>query len=299
MSENNKVLFIINKYSGTGYRSDVEGKILAACNQLDLECRLEFTKEPGHGTMLAKKAAEQNMKMVFAVGGDGTVNEVAKGLLHTNIPMAIIPKGSGNGLARHLQIPLNITGALKLLSDSKTVRIDTFLVNKEPSFNVAGIGFDGYVAGLFGKDGKRGLVSYGRLVLSEFMRYQEFEFEITIDGKKSVRKSFIVSFANSSQFGNNARIAPSASLLDHLLDITFVKKMSAYQALGFIRRMFNATLDKSKLVDIHKAKRIEITTKVPLPYHIDGEAAGSASRFEIELIPASLLIAVPSKASQL
>ncbi|MEQ8425703.1 MAG: acylglycerol kinase family protein, partial [Cyclobacteriaceae bacterium] len=121
MSNSNQVLFIINRHSGTGYRPALEGKIVSHCERRDLECSIEFTQEPGHGIVLAKSAVEKKYKMVFAVGGDGTVNEVAQGLLHSSVPLGIIPKGSGNGLARHLQIPLSVDGALQLLDQEKKV----------------------------------------------------------------------------------------------------------------------------------------------------------------------------------
>ena len=193
MSRMNQVLFIINKYSGTGYRTSLEDKIMAACEKRDLDCAIEFTQDVGHAIILAKDAVSNKLKMVFAVGGDGTVNEVAQGLLNSSIPLGIIPKGSGNGLARHLQIPLKLNGALELLDMKNLVSIDTFTINERLSVNVSGLGFDGYIAGLFGHDGKRGLLNYGRLVVNHFTRFKPFECELLIDGKSTKHSPFILS----------------------------------------------------------------------------------------------------------
>lgn len=293
MSTSNKVLFIINKYSGTGYLPALEGKILSHCEKRNLECTIEFTKERGHAISLARMAVEKKFKMVFAVGGDGTVNEVAQGLLYSKTPLGIIPKGSGNGLARHLQIPLSVDKALRLLDMEKTVAIDTFTINDHLSVNVSGIGFDGHIAGLFGKDGKRGLLSYVKLVVSHFSRFDKFECDILLDGVKSTKWMFIVSIANSSQFGNNATIAPHASLCDQLLDVCLVDKMNIVQALLFLLKLFNKTLHQSRHVNIQNARNIELRTKIEVPFHIDGEAAGRASKFNIQLNASSLMIVLP------
>ncbi|HRW97944.1 MAG TPA: acylglycerol kinase family protein, partial [Cyclobacteriaceae bacterium] len=188
MSESRKVLFIINRYSGTGYRESLEGKIVSACEQRGLECSIEFTRKPGHGTTLAKMAVKKNYAAVFAVGGDGTVNEVAQGLLHSTVPLGIIPKGSGNGLARHLHIPLQIDKALHLLELKRVIPIDTFTINGRLSLNVSGIGFDGFVAGQFGKDGKRGLAGYGKLVVTHFKRFNEFSSILKTENDSIQRK---------------------------------------------------------------------------------------------------------------
>lgn len=297
MSEINKVLFIINRFSGSGYRKGLEGRIISQCEARKLECSIEFTKKQGHGTTLARMAVKKNYKIVFAVGGDGTVNEVAKGLLHTGIPLGIIPKGSGNGLARHLQIPLTIDKSLKMLDLEKIVAIDTFTINDRLSLNVSGIGFDGHVAGLFGKDGKRGLISYGRIVVSNFIKFKEFAYEITLNDKIVNQKSFLISIANSSQFGNNAVIAPHASVCDHELDISMVQKMNIWQGLGFVVQLFNKNVDKSRFVSLYKAQKLNITTHDPIPYHVDGEAAGTDSNFAVTINPASLLISIPKSSN--
>ncbi len=296
MSENKKVFFIINKYSGTGYHPDVEGRIITACEKLNVECTIEFTRDRGHATELAKVAILQKVDAVFAVGGDGTVNETAQALLHSGVAMGILPKGSGNGLARHLGIPMSFEKSLGIISSNLTINMDTVLVNKQLSVNVAGIGFDGHVAGLFGKDGKRGLIGYGNLVLKEFLRYKEFDVEMAIDGEGLKRGAFIIALANATQFGNNARVAPNALVCDALVDVCIIRKVPMAQVVGFAYKMFTGSFDRSAFVEIRKAKNVTLQFSTPIAYHIDGEAMKPANQFSIEVQPASLKMIVPEGA---
>jgi len=293
MSENNKVFFIINKYSGRGFRPELEGLIVSQCDALNLECTIEFTQDRGHATELAKNASAAGFNKVYAVGGDGTVNEVAQGLVRTSTKMGIIPKGSGNGLARHLGIPMSVKKSLDILASEKTIRMDTIFVNNKLSVNVSGIGFDGHVAGLFGKNGKRGLLGYVKLVTREFFGFKEFAIAAYADGKVLQRNAFILAIANSSQFGNNATISPLASVCDQLMDVCFIKKVPLSQSIGFAQKMFTRKIDTSAFVEIIKAKELSITFPDQMPYHIDGEPMEPASTFIIELVPASLTMIVP------
>jgi len=297
MSENKKVLFIINRFSGGAYRPSIEGRIIDYCAQNNIECTIEFTKARGHATELAQNASKKNeFNAVFAVGGDGTVNEVAQGLVGSEMAMGILPKGSGNGLARHLAIPMDFKKSLELISSSNIIKMDTFLVNGMLSVNVSGVGFDGHVASLFGKDGKRGLLGYSKLVMKEFISFQEFRIKVEIDDQLFHKKSFMVALANSSQFGNNARVAPQASVCDQWLDVCFVKKVPLHRAIPFGYNMFSGQLQKSSLVEIVKAKKISMWFENPMSFHIDGEAHPASSHLEIEIQPASLRMIVAEHA---
>jgi len=293
MNENSKVFFIINKYSGAGFRAGLEGQIISQCDALHLECTIEFTQERGHAKELAIKASALGFTKVFAVGGDGTVNEVAQGLVNSETAMGIIPKGSGNGLARHLHIPMNIRKSLSLLSSQKTIQMDTLRVNDKLSVNVSGIGFDGHVAGLFGKNGKRGLFGYLKLVTKEFFSFKEFPMQITVDNQIFHRNAFVLALANSSQFGNNATVSPYASICDSLVDVCLIKKVPLYQSIGFVNKLFSGKIDTSGFVEIIQAKKLNILFPKPMPYHIDGEPMDPESYFNVVLEPASLTIIVP------
>jgi diacylglycerol kinase (ATP) len=295
MSKLKSALFIINKFSGGGYRPEVEGRIIEECERINIEGTIEFTQSPGHATELARKAVEQKTNFVFAVGGDGTVNEVAQGLVGSDVAMGILPKGSGNGLARHLGLSMSFKKSLEILSSHHEQMIDTILVNGKLSVNVSGIGFDGHIAGLFANKAKRGLIGYAKLILKEFINFKSFDAHVEVNGKSFESKSFIIALANSSQFGNNARVAPHASVCDQLIDVCFVKKVPMLKALGFSNQLFNGTLDQSKYVDIIKTKQLTLNLNQPVAYHIDGEAMRASDRFEVAIKPSSLKVLVPFK----
>lgn len=295
-NEVKKVLFIVNKYAGTGFQPELEGRIVDECERQNVECTIEFTRGRGHATELAFAAQEQNFSKVVAVGGDGTVNEVAKGLLNSPVHMGILPRGSGNGLARHLGIPIKIIPALTSLFNSHSLAMDTFTINGNMSLNVSGIGFDGHVANLFGQNKKRGLAGYAKLTVKEFFSFNEFEAHIIIDDIHIQKKAFIIAVANSSQYGNNARIAPAASICDQLLHLTILKKVPAYRA-DFIYSFFSGNIERSSYCEIVTAKKITINLSRTISYHIDGEPSGAANSFLIEVKPSSLQILVPNNST--
>lgn len=288
-NEVSKVLFIINKHAGKGYQPALEGAIIDACVKNNIECSIEYTKARGHATELAREG--RIFDQVVAVGGDGTVNEVAQGLTGSSTPMGILPNGSGNGLARHLKIPINIPKALTYLMESKAIAIDTFTLNGKLSLNVSGIGFDGHIANIFGKEKKRGLQGYAKHTINEFLAFKEFEARLTADGKSITKKAFVIAIANSSQYGNNARIAPAASVCDELLHISILKKIPPYR-MDFIYSFFNGTIDTSSFCEILEVKNLDITLDHEMAYHVDGEPCGTSDRFTIALQPSALKMMV-------
>jgi YegS/Rv2252/BmrU family lipid kinase len=294
---NEKVLFIINKFAGGGFQSKLEGKILDVCARHNAECTIEFTREKGNATELAREGVAQGYRKIIAVGGDGTVNEVAKGLLHTDVALGIVPKGSGNGLARHLRLPLVLERAVENIFVARSVIIDTFTLNGHLSLNVSGVGFDGHVANQFGKDGKRGLIGYTHLTIKEFTKFAEFAATLSIDGKTWQTNAFIIAIANSSQYGNNARIVPIASVTDGELHVAIIKKVPLVHSPAFIARFLSNNLERSFFYKVFSGKHIEISITSPCPYHIDGEAAGMDHSFVATIAPASLNILVPSTSS--
>ena len=289
-----KVFFIINKFSGTGYPPELESSIGCAEQNYQTKCNFAFTEAPGHATVLAREAVAKGFTDVVAVGGDGTVNEVAQALLYADARMGIIPKGSGNGLARHLGIPVHPAEAVKSLFTSQVIAMDSFRMNGRLSVNVSGVGFDGHIAKLFGADKKRGLQGYTKLVLNEFLSFPEFDAIVSVGGKELKKKAFVIAIANSSQYGNNARIAPAASVCDEVLNVSILKKFPAYR-LDFIYALFSGTIDQSAYCESLRMRDGIIQLTEPLAYHIDGEFAGMADRFEIELLPASLKVLAPPR----
>ncbi len=299
MSEVKNVLFIVNKYSGTGYQPEVEGRMLTACEKFDIECFIEFTAGRGHATELAKEGVIKNFDRIIAVGGDGTVNEVARGLLHTSTPMGIIPKGSGNGLARHLGISMKIDKALDQILSGNVISMDTFQMNDHLSLNVSGIGFDGHIANLFGAGQRRGFWGYTKLVIREYLSYHEFEAQLsrltTPSGLTTVvsKKSFMIAIANSSQYGNNAKVAPIASVMDQSLQLAIIKKVPAQRGFHFGYQMFTGKLETGKDYECLSFQQGTVTVNSPVAFHIDGEPCGHSASFKIELLPSSLRMVVP------
>lgn len=287
-----KALFIVNKKAGIGYQSEVEREITASCVKNNVEFTVEFTAGPGHAIELAQSAQAKGFRQVIAVGGDGTSNEVAQGLIHTGMSMGIIPRGSGNGLARHLGIALKTSDAIDQLFKSKPLSIDTFRVNGKLSLNVSGIGFDGHITNLFGVRSTRGLIGYIILTVQEFLKFREFEVDILILGKTLKRDAFIIAIANSSQYGNNAQIAPTASVCDGLLQVNIVKKIPLFR-IDFVYSFFTGNLGKSSFCEIMETQSLQLKTTKPIAYHVDGEPCGLNDTFLIEIIPAALHILVP------
>lgn len=290
-----RVYFILNKYSGKGFQSGVEGLIIDACAAAHVEGTIEHTRHRGHAVELAAHAVAQGFQRIFAMGGDGTVNEVARSLVNTKASLGIIPSGSGNGLARHLKIPLDTRRALGLLSNSATIVMDTMRINGGLSVNVSGFGFDAHVASMFGKDGARGLAGYTKLVLREFLNYKEFDIHANVDGKITIHRAFMVALANASQFGNNALVAPHASVSDGILDVCFIRRISITEAIPFLLKMFRGNIEKSRFVTIVKAKHFHAELSTEQPIHLDGEPGTASKRFDVQIQPGSLRVIIPTE----
>lgn len=295
MGQFKKALFIINPNSGNKKHSGLEKLIADACSQTGIDYTIQTTDRTGHATELARHAITSDYDIVYAVGGDGTVNETAKGLIHSKVVMGILPAGSGNGLSRHLGIPQKPEKALHLLNYGKVMAVDSISVNGETSVNVSGIGFDGHIANLFGKSGKRGLREYVSLAATEFRKFKNFPVNGVIDGKPFQSEAFILAVANSSQFGNNATVSPAASVCDQLMDICIIQKVPLLQALGFAGKLFTRRMHKSAFVKIMKCKEAEFQFPADMPYHVDGEGRSVSKSFSFKIVPASIQVLVPSE----
>ena len=217
-----RVLFIVNPKSGIGKHKTVEKSVKSDLNKSIFDYHFEYTKYPHHATEIAVEQ-RVNYDIIVAVGGDGTVNEVASALVGHSTALAIIPSGSGNGLARHLNIPLKINKAIQVINDHKIIKIDSIKINDRYSVNVSGIGFDAYISHLFSKSKRRGPLSYIQLISREFTSYKSASYTLEIDGVKIATDAFLISFANSSQYGNNVQIAPNAMIDDGFIDVCIIK----------------------------------------------------------------------------
>ncbi len=285
-----KIRIIINPISGTGKQMLVEKKIdcFIEANQFDFEIR--YSEYPGHFTPLAKESVRLNHAAVIVAGGDGSINETAQALVGTNTALGIIPIGSGNGLARHLKIPLKIEEAIKRINQFETKKIDTANINDSLFVNVAGFGFDAHVAACFSKTKKRGFWNYAKISIREFFRFPMQKYSLIIDGKQIDTQAFIISFANSNQYGNNFVIAPQASLEDAFLDVCIIKKPKLYQFPYILFLLARKKIHHSKSVEILKAKSIQMKLNTPQALNLDGEFLMQEEDVLISVNPLSLKI---------
>lgn len=287
-----KIYFIVNPISGVGRQKIIEKLIDESLNRLVFDYEIAYTKAAKHATELAKEAAIKGFNIVVAVGGDGSVNEIARGLIGTSTAMAVIPTGSGNGMGRHLKIPLNLKKAIAIINAGKETTVDTMLFNDEAFVNVAGVGFDAHIVWEFAKFGKRGFSSYIKLVLREFPRYQAKDYELIVDGKTLHKKAFLISFANGSQWGNNAYIAPAATMDDGYMDIAILKKFSLFNTIAIAYRLFRKTLPDSRFLEIIKCKEA-LLKQTNTVAHIDGEPVEIGKEISIKIKPLSLKVIIP------
>lgn len=289
-----KILFIINPISGVGKQRIVENLIDKVLDLQQFTYEIAYTEYAKHAIEISSEFAPK-FDVLVAVGGDGTVNEISHGLIGTNTHLAIIPTGSGNGLARSLKIPLNVEKAIENINKYNSHTIDSATINDKIFVNVAGIGFDAKISHRFASYGKRGLWSYVKLTLNEFFNYSPKKYKLIIDGRVIKKKAFLISFANSSQFGNNAYIAPKALVDDGFIDISLMKKfpLLAAPVVGF--KLFDKKVDSSRYVDSFRGKHIMIRRKKAIKAHIDGEPVVFGNDIFIKVQPLSLKVLAGSE----
>ena len=266
-----KIFLIINKYAGNGNGANSVDIVIPFLKKNGCEVEFVFTQRRGHAIELAANASSHGFDLVVAVGGDGTVNEVAQGLIGTLTPMGIIPIGSGNGLARELGISMNMRKSARTLIEGKTLHLDVCKLNDQRFLCTSGIGFDALIAYKMSKSVSRGFLRYVKLVVQEIIFLKPVEVRMKIDGVQIAESVFLITFANVSQFGNNAYIAPSASMTDGLIDVVVVKKFSKIWMPVFIIALFTRQIPKLPFVECYKAKQIDLELADTLYYHFDGE----------------------------
>lgn len=272
MGTKKELLFVINPISGGRNKGGFEKTVGEVLDKDTYKPTFVYTKRQGHAYELASEFVKgQKADAIIAVGGDGTINEVASALYNTDIPLGIIPEGSGNGLALYLGIPLNEKAAIRRLNKFDIMRIDSGVINDVPFFNMAGLGFDASVSDRFAHESIRGPLGYMKAVLTEISSYKAKKYELTIDDKKYEREAFMISVANSPQYGNNAYIAPNASVTDGVLDVCIIHKFPIYTLPLMIYHLFAKTADQSEYVEIIPGKRITIKRDSNDPVHVDGE----------------------------
>lgn len=291
MSPSKKLVFIVNPISGTKGKISLEQLIPEVLDEREWGWQVLYTQKRGDATSLALEYSGK-ADCIVAVGGDGTINEVAQGLLGSSTPMAIIPRGSGNGFANYFKLPHDPKKALKRIKTAKPLTIDTGLFNGQLFLCVAGIGFDAHIAHAFDHASTRGFWTYTWLTLKTFMSYRASSYQIEADGQVLNEKAFLITIANATQFGNNAFIAPQALVNDGWLDLVILKPFSVWHAFGLGIRLFTKSVGKSSLYKTIKVKQACIKCDVNDAAQIDGEPAAIQEENKIVLSEQSLIMMV-------
>lgn len=253
-----------------------------------------LTEHAGHGRELARRALDDGIELVVAVGGDGTMNEIASVLSGTPATFGLIPCGSGNGLGRQLGIHGSVSRALEILDSGRTVLIDSGTADGHPFFCVAGLGFEAELAARFNRLSERGFLRYLSTGATLWREYRPIECSIIKGNHRDTVTAFTVAVANAAQYGNNAFIAPGAELDDGLLNLTLLPPVGLIGALPLLRRMFAGTLGGHPRVRLHAAAQFEVERPAAGLLHTDGETHQAGATVIFEVRPASLRIKVPA-----
>lgn len=285
--------FIINPKSGTDRQKAIQEAIDTRLDQTQFSYELIHTQYAKHGTELAREAAEKGAYAVVAVGGDGSVNDIVAGLINTNTALAIIPKGSGNGMARSIEVPLKTEEAIDVINRGNSIMMDIGFANGRPFISNAGVAFDALISKKFAKSTRRGFAMYSWLVTKHMWTYNEWEWDVNIDGKQLNPKAFIISVANGKQFGYNFQIAPDASWTDGLLDIIVIKKFPKILGGTLVLRAMNGSITKSPYVDHYRGVNIKISHPSLKLMQTDGDAHPCDNTIHFHVEPGLQKVLVP------
>ena len=295
MTDKKKMIVVVNPKSGSQGKKAILKWIEERMDQSVFDYSIVYTQYAGHATQLAASAAKEQVDVVVAVGGDGTVNEIARSLVHTSTALAIIPCGSGNGLARHLHIPMEPKAAIDLINKNYQLCIDYGKINNIPFFCTCGVGFDAFVSLKFADSKKRGLLTYLENTLHESLNYQPETYEIENEEGTVKYKAFLIACGNASQYGNNAYITPQASLIDGLMDVTIMEPFTVLDVPALSFQLFNKTIDQNNRIKTMRARKIKIHRSQPGVVHFDGDPLMAGQELEVEIIPQGLRVIVSDK----
>ena len=277
------ITFIINPISGTQSKHEIPDLIDRILDKERFEYEVFITEYAGHAAELAKARAAQGDDIVVAVGGDGTVNEVARSLVHTETALGIIPCGSGNGLARHLCIPMDIRKALDIINQAQIEAFDYGVINGLPFFCTCGMGFDAFISLKFAESGKRGPITYVENVLREGLKYKPETYEIIDDNGTTQYKAFLIACANASQYGNNAYIAPGATMKDGEMDVIVMEPFDALEAPQIAADLFMKTLGNNSKIKTFRTRNLTIHRQGPGAIHYDGDPIMTNSDIDVHI----------------
>lgn len=293
MNSKQHIVFIVNPISGTHNKHAIIQLVDELIDKERYTYTVQGTEYAGHASPLAEKAVSDKTDIVVAIGGDGTINEVGRSLLHTETAMGIIPCGSGNGLARHLHIPLDPHKAIDILNKGFVKTIDYGIIDNHPFFCTCGVGFDAFVSLKFADSGKRGLATYLENTLRESLTYKPETYIIENSSGTVSYKAFLIACANASQYGNNAYIAPQASLTDGMMDITILEPFTVLDVPALSFQLFNKTIDQNSRIKTMKDKSIVIHRASEGVFHYDGDPVMGGKDLKVEIIHKGLHVIAP------
>ena len=295
MTEKKRIVFVVNPISGTQGKKAILKWIDERLDQSIYDYSIVKTEYAGHATQIAANAVQEKVDVVVAIGGDGPINEIARSLVHTNTALGIIPCGSGNGLARHLRIPMEPKAAIDVLNRGHELCIDYGKINNIPFFCTCGVGFDAFISLKFADSGKRGLLTYLENTLHESLTYQPETYEIENEEGTMKYKAWLIACGNASQYGNDAYIAPQASLTDGLMDVTIMEPFTVLDVPSLSFQLFNKTIDQNSRVKTMRAKKIKIHRVNDGVMHFDGDPLMAGKELEVEIVPAGLRVIASEK----
>lgn len=288
------IAFIVNPVSGTKAKNRVAKLIRELLDPQLFAPTVVVTEYAGHATQLAQQFAMQDYYAVVAVGGDGTVNEVATGLIGTNTALGIIPNGSGNGFARHLEISTRMNRAIEMLNSSEVINVDYGIVNNIPFFSTCGVGFDAIVAHDF-SDSSRGFKGYLQSIFKDLFQYKPETYHITGNGIDQTTTAFLVNFANAGQWGYDAYIAPKASVQDGWLDVAIVSEFPMVAAAGLALSLFTKNIDEKLYMTTIRTKELTLTRNSDGPMHIDGTPMIMPAELHVKIVEDGLKVLVKKR----
>lgn len=258
---------------------------------------VRYTESVGHAKTLTLEAMENDVDCVIAVGGDGTVNEIARNLLYTDVILGIIPKGSGNGLARELNIPMDTKSAVDVIFSGHTTVIDACKANERLFFCTCGVGFDAAVSKKFAREKRRGSLTYVKDVVANCLKYEPEVYELNVDHHSIREKAFLITCANAAQYGNNVFIAPNADINDGKIDITILSPFNAFDIGPLALQLFTKTIDKNSKIKTIRAKEAQIVRQKAGIMHVDGEPVMEPEEINISVINSAIHIFTPESIS--